>query len=261
MIHALAAKLFAFLGALPVSAHALAIFDVSKVEGWIRHGGPWIIFSLLFACGLGLPLPEDIPLIIGGFFAAKGTMNLTVVAVLAWCGIIGGDCVLYSMGRKYGRNITRVPFVGSHLTMARIDKAERLFDKYGIWVVAIGRLFAGIRGAMVVAAGTTRFNFVKFVIADGIAALISGGLFVALGYYLGKKLESVEQVRKTIKPYEHWVILGIAVAVVLTLLYFWWRGRKTVAEIAAEKVIEKTEGPEAVAQADAADARANAVAK
>ncbi|HEV7300068.1 MAG TPA: DedA family protein [Tepidisphaeraceae bacterium] len=219
----------------------LALFDANTVERWIEVGGPIAIFALLFACGLGLPLPEDIPLIIGGFFVAKG-WNIWVVGSLAWLGIIGGDCVLYSLGRKYGLNITKVPFVGKHLTEARILKAEQLFERYGIWVVAVGRLFAGIRGAMVVAAGATRFNFVKFVIADGIAALVSGGLFVALGYYLGRKLDDVESIRRTIKPYEHWVIGGIVVAVVIVVAYIIWRKRrnKTVAEIAVEKVIEKT---------------------
>jgi membrane protein DedA with SNARE-associated domain len=199
-----------------------------------------MIFLLLFACGLGLPLPEDIPLIVGGFFIAKG-WNVWVVSVLAWLGIIGGDCVLYALGHKYGLNITRVPFIGKHLTEARILKAQQLFDRYGIWVVAVGRMFAGIRGAMVVAAGTTRFNFIKFVIADGLAALVSGGLFVALGYYLGRKLENVDEIRAKIKPYEHWVILGIVLIVVLIIGYIIWRHRKkkTVAEMAAERVIEK----------------------
>src|SRR4051812_47234020 len=111
----------------------LAIFSLGmlvasatqRVEGWIEVGGPVVIFALLFACGLGLPLPEDVPLIIGGIFAGQGKMNLAVVGVLAWCGIIGGDCVLYNLGRKYGLNITRVPFVGKHLTKERILKAER----------------------------------------------------------------------------------------------------------------------------------------
>ena len=34
--------------------------------------------------------------------------------------------------------------------------------------------------------------------ADGIAALVSGGLFVALGYYLGKKLDDVDQIREVL---------------------------------------------------------------
>lgn len=230
----------------------LSVIDPATVEQWILVGGPLAIFGLLFACGLGLPLPEDIPLIIGGFFIAKGTMHPIAVCVLAWLGIIGGDCVLYSMGRKYGLNITRVPFIGKHLTEARILKAEQLFDRYGIWVVAVGRLFAGIRGAMVVAAGTTRFNFTKFVIADGIAALISGGLFVALGYYLGRTLNDVDEIRAKIKPYEHWVIVGIIVIVIAVVGYILWRRRKhkTVAEVAVEKVIKKAEAREARLGAD-----------
>jgi membrane protein DedA with SNARE-associated domain len=221
----------------------LALFDADRVQGWIEVGGPLVLFALLFACGLGLPLPEDIPLIIGGFFVAKGKMHLLTVCILGWCGIIGGDCVLYHLGKKYGLNITYVPFVGKHLTEARILKAQQLFDRYGIWVVAIGRLFAGIRGAMVVAAGATRFNFVKFIIADGLAAIVSGGLFVALGYYLGRTLDDVDEIRRKIKPYEHWVIVGIALLVLLVILYILWRrGRETtIAEVAAGKVIRKAE--------------------
>jgi hypothetical protein len=55
------------------------------------------------------------------------------------------------MGHKYGLNIMRVPFVGKHVSRERIERAEQLFTRCGIWVVAIGCLFAGIRGAMVVA--------------------------------------------------------------------------------------------------------------
>ena len=33
-----------------------------------------------------------------------------------------------------------------------------LFDNWGIWVVGVGRMVAGIRGAMVLAAGTIRYK-------------------------------------------------------------------------------------------------------
>src|SRR5436309_2364321 len=103
-----------------------------KVQGWFEVGGYFILFGLLFACGLGLPLPEDIPLLLAGYFVAQpedvpGKMHLLPAAVLAWCGIIGGDCVLYSLGRRYGLNITRLPLIGKHVTKHRILKAEHLF--------------------------------------------------------------------------------------------------------------------------------------
>ena len=220
----------------------LALFSPEQVEGWFEWGGYFILFGLLFACGLGMPLPEDIPLLLAGYFVAQGKMHLVIASIIAWCGIIGGDCVLYYFGRRYGLEITRVPFVGKHLTKERILKAEQLFENYGIWVVAVGRMFAGIRGAMVVAAGATRFNFLKFVIADGLAAIVSGGLFVALGYWAGRKLGSVAEMRQKIKGVEHWVIGGAIVVVAVFVVWLWMRKKSDkpkLSDVALTKAVEK----------------------
>jgi len=219
--------------------HLLAFFglNLDKVMSLIGSGGYYALFGLLFACGLGLPLPEDIPLTVAGIFVGRGHMGLAMAAITAWLGIIGGDCVLYSLGRKYGLNITRLPVIGHHVTKERILKAEVLFYKYGVWVVAVGRLFAGIRGGMVVAAGAIRFNFVKFVIADGLAAIVSGGLFIGLGMWLGQNMELLEK-----KMHEFKIGLAIfgVIAAIALLIYMYWRSKthKTAAEVVVDKVVE-----------------------
>jgi len=223
----------------------LALFDVDQVRNWMEVGGYFLLFAMLFSCGLGVPIPEDIPLTLAGFFVAQGKMNLAIASVVAWCGIIGGDCVLYHLGKTYGLNITKLPMIGKHVTRARIEKAEHLFEQYGIWVVGIGRMFAGIRGAMVVAAGTIRYNFVRFVIADGLAALVSGGLFVALGHWGGRKIGDPQKFfDEVVTPYKHWFFVGMVVVAVVIALYIWWRRKrhKTLADVAmakAEHVVEK----------------------
>jgi hypothetical protein len=103
-------------------------------------------------------------------------------------------------------------------------------------------MFAGIRGAMVVAAGAIRYNFVKFVIADGLAALVSGGLFIWLGWLAGKKLGSISEMREKIKDYEHWVFLGIGLLVVGFIVYYYSRMKRhkpLLADVALEKVVER----------------------
>ena len=153
---------------------------------WIHHGilrgGYPVLFLLLFCCGLGLPLPEDIPLIVSGILVQNGDFSLGTAALVAWCGIIGGDCMLYLLGMKFGHDIVSVPIVGRGITAKRLAMLESWFVRWGIWVVAVGRMFAGVRGAMVVVAGASKFNFWKFIVADGIAAIVSGGLFLLLGY-------------------------------------------------------------------------------
>src|SRR4051812_7635863 len=210
----------------------LAMIHLERVAELMDIGiaGYFVLFGLLFSCGLGMPLPEDIPLLVSGMLVGQHRMHVWAVAICAWCGIIGGDCVLYYMGHRFGLNITKVPFIGKHVSKDRILQAEHLFEKYGIWVVAVGRLFAGIRGAMVVAAGTIRFNFIKFIIADGLAALVSGGMFMYLGYKVGQNIDKITK-------YKGWIALGFIIVGVLASIYLIWRSRrhKTLAEVALDK--------------------------
>jgi len=214
----------------------LAFFDLDHAMKWIEAGGYYVLFALLFLCGVGLPLPEDIPLIVSGILIAGGHMSWAGAAIVAWCGIIGGDVVLYSLGKKYGLNITKLPLIGHHVTKERIVKAEGLFEKYGIWVVAVGRLFAGIRGGMVVAAGAIRFNFVKFVIADGLAALVSGGIFMLIGYWFGQNMDLLHQ---KVKDFKIALTIFAVVAVIGLVVYIVWRRKthKTAAEVVIDKVV------------------------
>lgn len=199
---------------------------LTRIQDLMSTWGYPVLFGLLFSCGLGVPLPEDIPLLLAGYFIANGKMNLFIASIAAWCGIVAGDCVLYSFGRRYGLGITRIPVIGKEVTAERIKWAEGYFQRHGILVVAVGRLFAGVRGVMVITAGTIRFNFVPFIIADGLAAIVSGGLFMSLGYWAGRKLGDLESLREKISHYEHRVLGGVIVIAILVGFWVWWRSEK-----------------------------------
>ena len=220
----------------------LAATDLTtRVQGWFEAGGYIVLFGLLFSCGLGMPLPEDIPLLMAGVFVYHGKMRLVFACIVAWCGIIGGDCVLYHLGKRYGTNITRVPFIGKHVNAARLKDAERWFGKYGIWVVAVGRLFAGIRGIMVVSAGTIRYSFVKFLIADGLAALVSGGIWVWLGWWGAKTIGDPATIMQRAEPYKFRISMGLLAGAILVVVYIVWRHKRkaTISQVLAETVVEK----------------------
>lgn len=209
----------------------LATISIDTAKEWIVNnshgwwGGALISFAALFLCGLGLPLPEDVPLIVTGAFLVQDPNGHVweewlIVGGLNWLGIMGGDVMLYWISRKLGRNVTKLPLIGKHVTNDRIDKVGGWFNQYGVAVVAVGRLVAGIRGAMVVTAGISRFHFGKFLIADGIAAVISGGLFMLLGHWLGDTLTDA-----VFKKYSHWFLLGAITLVVLLVAYMLYKRR------------------------------------
>jgi membrane protein DedA with SNARE-associated domain len=214
---------------------ALGAFDVLElVKRGMHHAGYPLLFGLLLSCGVGVPLPEDIPLLLAGFFVAKGEMSLLPAAVCAWCGIIGGDCILYAIGRRFGMGITALPVIGSHIKVEQIGRLHVQFEKYGWWVVAVGRLFAGVRGAMVLVAGTIRFTFSHFIIADGLAAIFSGGLFMALGYYAGRKFGDLKKIHQAIGEYSMWILVGVIVVGAVVVAVVYWRKKRRAGQPVTE---------------------------
>jgi membrane protein DedA with SNARE-associated domain len=193
-----------------------------RVIRWVSNGGYPVLFGLLFGCGLGLPLPEDIPLLAAGLMIFLGKFNPMLAAICAWCGIIGGDCVLYHLGKRFGLEVTKVPVIGSHLTLSRILEVEKHFKRWGVWVVAVGRLFAGVRGVMVVCAGAIRFPFWKFLIADGLAAVVSGGTFLFLGYYFGTRMDVL---RQHVQEGKKWALLALLAVALAIGVWIWVHNR------------------------------------
>ena len=64
-----------------------------------------IIFGVLVLCGLGLPLPEDLSLIFGGYLAYNGAVRLPVMIAVGFVGILCGDSLIYLAGRRVGDRV------------------------------------------------------------------------------------------------------------------------------------------------------------
>jgi membrane protein DedA with SNARE-associated domain len=199
-------------------------FHMPEIHHWVQAGGYGALFGLLLSCGLGMPIPEDIPLIAAGILIRQGHMHFWIAAPLAWLGIMGGDTILYFLGFNFGEKIVKLPIIGKHVTLDRLRKAEEMFRKYGVVMVMVGRLFMGVRGAMVVTAGTSRFKYITFLLADGFAAVVSGGLFMWLGYWVGAFGPEMREKADELRGY---IYIGAAVlAVAITVFYIWKERRK-----------------------------------
>lgn len=194
---------------------------------WVEAHGYVAMFALLFASGIGLPLPEDVPIIAAGVQIARGAMKWYIAGPVAWVAMMCGDTALYIIGYILGLEVVRLPVIGRHVTEKRLGKCRNWFNRWGIWAIGIGRMFAGIRSAMVVAAGTMRFNYLKFLSADGIAASISGGAFMLLGYWAGRHSGPIGPFIEKYRDGFTVVALTAAAALIITL---WIRSRRKPSE-------------------------------
>src|SRR5215210_3327492 len=72
----------------------------------------WGPFLLLLLCGVGLPLPEDIVLVVAGMLAKDDSRPWAPVAVLMYVAVLAGDSLIFLLGRRYGARL--LAWEGTH---------------------------------------------------------------------------------------------------------------------------------------------------
>ncbi len=195
---------------------------LGSASGPVAYG---LIFGVLVACGLGLPLPEDVALITGGYLVSKGHASLPVMMAVGFAGILAGDSLVFLLGRMGRRAQGRRPtgLLSRHLTPERIAKVEAQFEKRGAIMVVIARFLPGVRAATYFVAGGAKMSYGRFILYDGVAALLSAPLFVLLGDHFGKQITLVIQ---WAEQFHNWLIGAMVVGVLAFVIRSLWTGRR-----------------------------------
>lgn len=185
-----------------------------------------LVFVILLAAGFGLPLPEDIPLVMGGVLVHRGQANLWVMILIGYLGIIIGDSIMFSLGRRFEGRTPGLLQRMRIITPERRQRVEELFKKHGEKIVMIARFLPGVRTVTYFTAGSVGMSYTKFIIYDSIAALASAPIFVVLGYYFGADIDSL---LARIAHGERNVIIALVLILLIGLLFNRWRARRAAA--------------------------------
>jgi membrane protein DedA with SNARE-associated domain len=176
------------------------------------------VFTLLVACGLGLPLPEDVALITGGYLAGKGPPigvgSLPLMILVGLAGILIGDSIIFRAGATYGEALLQTR-IGRHIPGEKVERIIGLFERHGPKFIMMARFLPGVRAVTYFVAGTTGVPYWKFLLYDGIAACASAPCWVLLGHWAGKH----RMLRKAWQ-YAKEVQIGV-ILLVLAIILLW----------------------------------------
>jgi membrane protein DedA with SNARE-associated domain len=186
------------------------------------------VLAALLAASLGVPLPEDIPLLTGGYLCHRGLAELPIMIAVGMAGVLTGDFVLFSLGRRFGHHIVEHRVVRRIIKPSRLLLAERLFERHGIKIVFIGRFLPGLRGMIFMATGVMKVPRWKFAAVNGFAACISVPTLVILGKIFGANFDQLKSDVRMVTNLIGLVVLVVAVAVIA--LYWHRRQKQLLAE-------------------------------
>lgn len=149
---------------------------------FLEHWRYPAIFTAVILGNLGLPVPEETVLALGGFLAHRGELHLPTVIVVGVLAAIVGDNIGYWLGHRYGRST--LERYGRHIWVSaeRLEKVSAFIGRYGGLAVFAARFVPGARFLAGPIAGAMRMHPPTFIVANTLGALLYVPYAVGLGY-------------------------------------------------------------------------------
>ena len=180
--------------------------------------GYFVVFFGVMLENAGVPVPGETILLAAGFFAAQGHFHLWMVIAVAAFGAMLGDNAGYAVGHRVGR--AALERYGRYilLTRKRLRKLDKFFARHGDKTILFARFVTGVRVFAALFAGAARMPWRKFVVYNMAGAILWAVAITLLGFFFGQSWELLHR----------WIgrvglIVGLAVLLVVLLLYVWRR--------------------------------------
>lgn len=189
---------------------------------FIRDYGTWayaLLFLIIFAeTGLVVTpfLPGDSLLFAAGAIAARGSLDVGLLAVLLAVAAIVGDAANYWVGHALGDRLVG----GKRIRLIKqehLDRTHQFYERHGARTIILARFVPIVRTFAPFVAGLGRMTYRRFATYNVLGGIMWVALFVLGGFFFGN-LAVVQQ---------HFglVIIGIILISFLPMVFTIWQER------------------------------------
>ncbi|OLE18412.1 MAG: hypothetical protein AUG43_04335 [Actinobacteria bacterium 13_1_20CM_3_68_10] len=215
----------------------------SSVTTLIGDHGLYAVFVLM-AVDAVFPAASELVMLYAGALAAGAFSGQHVVlfgdridshfwayVAMSFAGTIGytlGSLVGWGIGAYAGRPLLEERGRWFHLDRAKLDRADRWFERWGDWAVFLGRLTPVVRSFISIPAGVVRMPIVRFTVLTFLGSAIWCFAIAGVGWALGS---SYERFHHDFAYVEYAVVAAVIVFVVWLIL----RWRSSAAEARSER--------------------------
>ena len=191
---------------------------------WLEQGSYLGIVLFLTLTGLGLPVPEEVPIVAAGVASRAEALDWWLALPACLVGALLGDSLMYAIGRFFGARFLREHrLLSGFLTEEREKKIELLIQQHGIKAFFAARFLVGLRSPFYLTAGILRVKYRWFLFADFICASIVISAFFGLAYAFGDRITGlIQSAEKGLTL----VVLGAGIVAFAVAAFLWFRNRR-----------------------------------
>lgn len=220
----------------------------------VVHHGYIIIFLIVLAEALGIPVPAALALVTGGAAVASGVLRAPAAALTAVTAMLVGDSLLYVLGNRMGWRLLGFLCRVSVDPETCILRAAESFFKRGRATLVLAKFIPGFNSMAPPLAGSMKMPFMQFLGLDFLGATAYALAYGGIGFIFR---DFVATIAHGFQAAAHAVEVAVIVAAIAFTAYrvsLYWKHRvyRIVPRIQVAELVAKlkTQYPERILLAD-----------
>ncbi|MGE7091986.1 DedA family protein [Lysinibacillus sp. NPDC048646] len=189
--------------------------ELQDLMAFIEHYGYFALFFSLWLGIVGMPIPDEMIVMSGGFLSSLEKMGLIPAFILTYLGVVSGLSLGYILGKVFGLKVLD--------KLVKKNKAKYLLqskdiiNKYGHFALVISYFIPVIRHIIPYLVGMNNMSFKIYALYSYTAGFVWTMIYFTLGFFFGKHIEHIGKLAT-----QYGLYFGVTV-MVLWIMYYCYK--------------------------------------
>lgn len=191
---------------------------------YIEQYGYFALFFSLWLGIVGMPLPDELIVMSGGFMSSLEKMSVLKAFVITYLGAVSGLSLGFILGKVFGHKI--LDKLVKKNKAKYLLKSKELIDRYGHFALVISYFIPIVRHILPYLVGMNNMSFKKYALYYYSAGFVWTLIYFTLGLFFGKNMEYISTLAT-----RYGIYFGVFVGIVGCFYYFLYTKNKKIVKI------------------------------
>lgn len=200
--------------------------DLHELLLYIQHYGYGALFFCLWLGIIGMPVPDEMVVMSGGFVSSMGILKPIPAFMLTYLGVVSGLSLGYILGKMFGSKI--LDRIMKKKKMKYLLKSQELLNRYGRYALVTSYFIPVVRHIVPYLVGINNMPFKTYAKYSYVTGFVWTLLYFIIGFIFGGNIERIVELTT-----KYGVFFGVAIVAAFGISYL-YRHRKEQIVISKE---------------------------
>lgn len=190
--------------------------ELQDLLGFIEQYGYFALFFSLWLGIIGMPLPDEMIVMSGGFLSSLEKMVVWKSFLLTYLGVVSGLSLGYFLGKIFGHRVLDKLIKKNKAKY--LVKSKELLNKYGRFALVLSYFIPIVRHILPYLVGMNNMPFKTYALFSYTTGFVWTLMYFTLGLLFGSQMEVISML-----AIKYGIYFGIISVIISSFYYFYIR--------------------------------------